>query len=77
MNIFLLSNLVCVLVLHVIIAPVKHGPQRNVWKIQIVTRYVYVTSVLSIFGATWIMIDFCIYPHVSALLMYGKQKALI
>ena len=72
MNILLLSNFVCVLVLH---APVKHGPQRNVWKIQIVTRYMYVTSVLSIFGATWIMIDFCIYPHISALLMYGKQKA--
>ena len=32
-------SVVCVLVLHVIIAPVKHGQQGNVWKIQIVTRY--------------------------------------
>ena len=26
-------SVVCVLILHVIIAPVKHGQLRNVWKI--------------------------------------------
>ena len=39
-------------------------------------RAMYVTSALSIFGATGLMIDFCIYPHVLCILLEFEKCSL-